>query len=60
MNAVAIQQHQRDLDAFSKPSGYIEYETRTNLRDLITLYGFEGARSIVSEIFTDEKRRRSI
>ena len=40
-----------------KPAGYAEYETRTSLRDLITIYGIEGARQLVADIFKDEARR---
>jgi hypothetical protein len=42
------------------PAGYLEYEARSAIVDLVRVYGFERARMIVAEILNDEaggKRR---
>ena len=41
-----------------RPEGALEYEVRTNIRDLARLYGFEEARLIVAEILNDERKGR--
>ncbi|HRP04843.1 MAG TPA: hypothetical protein PLV87_08030 [Opitutaceae bacterium] len=56
---LARQENTLLLDAFAKPEGMIEYETHSSIRDLIRLYGFEGARQKVAEMFMDEADRRS-
>ncbi len=57
MTIAAIQHRNDEFSQDAKPAGYVEYETRTSLRELIALYGVEGARLLVADIFNDEARR---
>lgn len=57
MNA-PVRTHQFEQQNEAPPPGMLEYETRTNVRDLIRLYGFEEARAIVAGILNDEADRR--
>jgi hypothetical protein len=41
-------------------AGYLEYQTRTNIRDLCRVYGFEGAREIIAEMIMAEAGRKRI
>ena len=58
MTIAAIQHRSDEFSIGAKPAGYVEYETRTSLRELIALYGIEGARLLVADIFSDEARRQ--
>lgn len=40
-----------------KPAGYVEYEARNAIRDLIKIYGPQGARFLIREMLDDEARR---
>lgn len=51
-------EHRATLDAFALPEGYVEFQAAENIRNLIHLYGFEGARQKVAEILMDEADRR--
>lgn len=57
MTAITTPQRNDEIAAFSKPTGYVEYEARNNVRDLIAIYGIEGARLRIAELFSDEARR---
>lgn len=46
------------LDAFALPEGYVEFQAAETIRNLIRLYGFQGARQKVAEILMDEADRR--
>lgn len=39
------------------PAGMIEYETRTAIRDLIRIHGFDEARALVAMMLNDEAER---
>lgn len=41
-------------------AGFIEYQARTNFRDMCRIYGFEGARAIMAEIMISEADRKRI
>jgi hypothetical protein len=58
MTIAAIQHRNDEFSTIAKPAGYVEYETRTSLRELIALYGIEGARLLVADIFSEEARRQ--
>lgn len=58
MTIAAIQHRNDEFSTGAKPAGYVEYETRTSLRELIALYGIEGARLLVADIFSEEARRQ--
>jgi hypothetical protein len=53
-SAPAVQKGEHEL-----PPGMLEYHVRTEIRDLIRLYGFPQARQIVAEILNDEADRRA-
>jgi len=58
MTLAAIPHRKDEFHRDAKPAGYVEYETRTTLRELVAIYGIEGARQLVAEIFSDEGTRR--
>ena len=37
--------------------GYLEYETRTIIRDLVRLHGFEKARELIAQYLIEEANR---
>ena len=41
-------------------AGFIEYQARTNFRDMCRIYGFDGARAIMAEIMISEASRKRI
>lgn len=45
-------------DRPDNPPGMLEYETRTAIRDLIRLHGFEAARELVASYINDEAERK--
>ncbi|WP_292150349.1 hypothetical protein [Mesorhizobium sp.] len=40
--------------------GYLEYQLRTNFRDLVRVIGFDNARAEVAEIILSEANRKRI
>lgn len=40
--------------------GYLEYQLRTNFRDLVRIIGFDNARAEVAEIILSEASRKRI
>lgn len=57
MNAPFIQRRTREeTDA---PPGMLEYETRSAIRDLIRLHGFEAAREMIAGYINDEAERKT-
>lgn len=43
--------------ADEKPTGFLEYQARQNIRDLCRVYGWAGAREIIAEIINSEAER---
>lgn len=56
---VNIEMSKIQREAMEGP-GYLEYQLRTNFRDLVRVIGFDNARAEVAEIILSEANRKRI